>query len=329
MTVRHRPRARGPGASSRIALGATGLATLLVTFAPIEKNGFDLSRSEVPIDEIVVGAARDAIPAIDAPRFVTARDANFLRPEDRVLGFAHDGRPRAYPLRILDQHEVVNDATGPEPVAITWCPLCASGVAFRARADGRTLRLRVSGLLFNSDVLLYDQATQSLWSQLLGRAISGPAAGATLEMLPLSHTTWGDWLARHPGTLVLAPDTGSSLDYTRSIYADYVASPAPMFPVRHVSDRYPGKSLVVGVVVDGVAKAYPFAELGETSGLVEDSLAGRPLQVLYDGPQQTAMVFDARGREVPSVIAYWFAWYAFHPDGLVYARRPQDADGGA
>jgi len=315
MTSR-RPLVRAP------LLAALAVVVLAALVGPpavsVEKNGFDLTDARIPPDEVFIGTGRDSIPAIDDPRFVPADEARVLEPRDRVLGFDDSGRPRAYPLAILDRHEVVNDTTGPVPVAITWCPLCGSGVAFDARADGRTLRFGVSGLLYNSDVLLYDRETESLWSQLLGEAVSGPAAGARLEMLPVTHTTWEDWRERHPDSLVLSRATGFARRYGERAYAGYRDVPTPMFPVAHESDRYPAKSWVVGVVVDGVAKAYPFAELGEGEGVVEDEVAGRALRIRHDAEHRTATVLDEDGEELPAVVAYWFAWYAFHPDGEVY-----------
>jgi hypothetical protein len=112
------------------------------------------------------------------------------------------------PVRILNWHEVVNDRLGDEAIAVTYCPLCSTGVAFRARLADGDARFGVSGLLYNSDVLLYDRRTESLWSQLLAQAVTGPLKDTKLEPVPVSHTTWSDWKRRHPGTEALSTDTG-------------------------------------------------------------------------------------------------------------------------
>lgn len=282
------------------------------------KNGFDLTGALVRPDEIVSGGPpRDGIPAIDRPRFVPAERARFLKPADRVLGLALGGEVRAYPIAILNWHEIVNDRIAGHAVAITFCPLCGTGMAFDAKVAGRARRFGVSGLLYNSDVLLYDRESESLWSQIMGKAVSGPLKGEPLAPIPLAHTTWGDWRRRHPDTVVLSTDTGYVRDYRRDPYAGYADSPAVTFPTGAVDRRYHPKERVLGVEIGDVAKAYPFPELERAGGTVTDTLAGRALTITFDAAHQTARVLDG-DREIPSVIAFWFAWYAFHPEGAVF-----------
>jgi hypothetical protein len=180
---------------------ATLLAlTLLAAEALAETNGFDLGNALVPIDEIHAGGpVRDGIPSIDEPKFVAAGDADFLRGSDDVLGIVRNGVARAYPIRIMNWHEIVNDDIGGERIALTYCPLCGTGVAFASKSGGRPLSFGVSGLRYNSDMLLYDRETESLWSQIKKQAIAGPLAGRKLDALPLIHTTWSAWLRDHPG----------------------------------------------------------------------------------------------------------------------------------
>ncbi|MBI5136051.1 MAG: DUF3179 domain-containing protein [Nitrospirae bacterium] len=283
-----------------------------------QRNDFDLTGALVPPEHIVSGGPpRDGIPAIDRPRLVTAGHAGFLKPADRVLGLALDGETRAYPIAILNWHEIVNDTVAGRPVVITYCPLCGTGMAFDATVAGRARRFGVSGLLYNSDVLLYDRESESLWSQILGRAVSGPLKGESLAPIPLAHTTWGDWRRRHPDTAVLSTNTGYARDYGRAPYAGYADSPVVYFPTGAVDRRYHPKELVLGVAIGGVSKAYPFSELERAEGTVTDTLAGRTLTVVFDAGNQTARALDG-DREIPSVIAFWFAWHAFHPEGAVF-----------
>ncbi len=283
------------------------------------RNGFDLTGALVPPAEILAGGPpRDGIPAIDRPRFESAAAAR-LGDGDRVLGLRRNGVSKAYPVAILNWHEIVNDRLGDEPVVITFCPLCGSGVAFSARSLGTVHHFGVSGLLYNSDVLLYDRETGSLWSQLLGQAVTGPLRGSRLQALPLTHTTWGRWRRSHPDSLVLSRDTGYARDYDRDPYAGYVDSEGVFFPVRHRDPRFHPKARVLGLVLDGRAKAWPFSELARAGGgLIEDRLGDRRLRIHFDADSQTATVEDEDGRPLPGTVLFWFAWYAFHPDTAVY-----------
>ena len=157
-------------------------------------NGFDLSGSLIPIDEIRRGGPpRDGIPSIDNPIFITSKETEFLKNKDRILGVYHNKVAKAYPVSILNYHEIVNDFFGEDPVVITYCPLCGSGIAFHSKVQGKSGTFGVSGLLYNSDVLLYDRNTKSLWSQLMNRAITGQAKGESLQVIPTVNTTWADW----------------------------------------------------------------------------------------------------------------------------------------
>lgn len=283
------------------------------------KNGFNLSGALISEDEIHSGGPpRDGIPAIDVPKFVNAEAVRFLQPTSRVLGIVRNGVAKAYPVSIMNWHEIVNDTFDGEPIAVTYCPLCGTGIAYFAKADNQVLRFGVSGLLYNSDMLLYDRQTQSLWSQIRKQAVSGPMKGERLQTIPMMHTTWADWRQRYPASLVLSTDTGYSRDYSRSPYAGYAQSRALYFSVREQDRRYHPKEWVLGIEIDGQFKAYPFVELEKSSGSVRDTLAGKDVVVTYDSDHRTAMVIDDDGNILPTIMAYWFAWYAFHPDTKVY-----------
>ncbi|MDZ7591175.1 MAG: DUF3179 domain-containing protein [Rubrivivax sp.] len=286
-------------------------------------NGFDLAGASVPVQAIERGGPpKDGIPAIDRPRFVLAAKAE-LAASDRVLGIVVNGVARAYPVRILNWHEVVNDRFGERAVVVTYCPLCGTGMAFDdpasagAGAGAASTGFGVSGLLYNSDVLLYDRATQSLWSQILSTAVSGPLKGKRLQAVPLTHTVWADWRQRHPATEVLSTETGFERDYARDPYAGYDKIPRLMFDVQHRDDRFPLKEWVLGLRIGGTAKAYPFSVLERAvgpAGELRDTVAGQRLRIRYDRSHGTAEAFDDSGRLLPGTMAFWFAWVAFHPD---------------
>ncbi len=308
----------------KIRVGPSAIVLVMATVAgaaPI-KNGFDLADALVGADEILPGGPpRDGIPAIDHPRFVRRSAAGFLAPDDRILGVVRGTVEKAYPISIMNWHEIVNDRFADEWVAITYCPLCGTGMAFLAEVGDRPLSFGVSGLLYNSDMLLYDRQTQSLWSQIASRAISGPYKGRRLAPIPVTPTSWSDWRARHPDTLVLSRKTGFSRDYDRSPYAGYETSRRLYFPVRFRAQGYHPKEQVLGLEIAGRYKAYPFAELAKTSGTLQDRLAGQEIQVRFDAQHRSATAVAASGETLPGVTAYWFAWYAFHPDTEVYHAR--------
>ncbi|MGR8942354.1 MAG: DUF3179 domain-containing protein [Gammaproteobacteria bacterium] len=288
------------------------------------KNGFDLRESLVPSGHILRGGpAKNGIPAIDEPRFVAADQARFLRADDSVLGIDYRGISKAYPVNILNWHEIVNDRFNGAPVVITFCPLCGSGMAYSAVIDGKPHSFGVSGLLYNSDVLLYDRQTESLWSQLMSQAISGPHKGKRLDSLPLRHTTWQDWRTRHPGTLVLSTDTGFKRDYRYSPYARYIESPQIMFPVTAVSKRFHPKEEVLGLEIGGQFKAYLFIELEKSADSFTETLGGQSITLRYDRRHRSAAAYDEQGKLLPGVWTFWFAWYAFHPKTEVFtAAKP-------
>ena len=286
------------------------------------KNGFELDAALVSPAEILDGGpGRDGIRSLDYPAFVSAGDAAFLKDKDRVLGLELNGVARAYPIRILNYHEIVNDAFGGHGVVITYCPLCNSGIAFDATVDRVRLEFGVSGLLYNSDVLLYDRQTGSLWSQIEKMAISGDMKGTALTAFPLRHTTWRDWVARYPDTAVLSDETGFRRNYKVNPYPNYDRDSRLYFPVAEENSKYRRKSLVLGLEIDGHFKAYPFSELRKSPREFVDEFQGHSFAVRYDEKNQTAMIVGENGDEIPTLTSFWFAWYAFHPDTEIFPEN--------
>ena len=296
-----------------------GLFVTLGVVAADSKNGFILDGASIPVAEIMRGGpGRDGIPSLDEPVFVTADNASFLRPDDRILGVTVNDVERAYPIRILNYHEIVNDQLGGRPIVITYCPLCGSGMAFDATINGSRLEFGVSGLLYNSDVLLYDRQSKSLWSQIMSIAVTGNMKGTQLDSIPVAHTTWRDWQARHPDTEVLSTKTRFRRNYDVNPYPNYGQSGSLYFPVAEENPQYGRKSIVMGLEIDGRFKAYPFEELAKGPRRFEDEFQGMLFVIEYDGQNQTARIIDANGQEVPTLMAFWFAWYAFHPDTEIF-----------
>ncbi|AVR45089.1 hypothetical protein C7S20_07295 [Christiangramia fulva] len=294
------------------------LATIQSTSAQ-QKKGFDLSNSSIPVTEIKDGGPpKDGIPAIDHPKFLQASQVS-LGENARILGVYENGIAKAYPISILNYHEIVNDHFGEKPVVITYCPLCGSGIAFKAEVNGEKLSFGVSGLLYNSDVLLYDRQTESLWSQLKNEAISGKLKGEKLKILNTANTTWENWKEKYPNTLVLSEDTGFNRDYSRNPYPDYENSSRLYFPVNEKNELFPPKEMVIGLKLNGKTKAYPFSELKKLKGKVlKDSFAGQKLEIRYHPKAGSAEVINENGELLPAITNFWFAWYAFNPNTEVY-----------
>jgi hypothetical protein len=274
--------------------------------------GFDLSTTLVPKSQIVSsGMVTDALPPLIAPKVLTLPELSgletvgrgkFLVPSDKVVGVVVGGASRAYPLRVLVWHEVVNDTVGGIPIAVAYNPLSFGITVFDRRVAGRTLTFGVSGLLFQSNLVMYDRgeahADESLWSQLQARAIAGPAAtaGRRLELVPFALARWEDWQADRPETTVLAPVEGDGTKYGQDVYGSYFHSNELRFPVDPLPPEQP-RNRKSRVFVTGEPGAWTVTALSVES-------AESRFEVV--GPSGTA--------PVPGFYAFWFAWYATHAD---------------
>ncbi len=320
-----RRRLRVGSAVGWVALAAAGLLTATARAEPV-RNGFDLAGASVPAEEILAGGPpRDGIPALDEPRSVAPEQETW--DEDvLVLGVALGGEARAYPVPILNWHELVNDRLGGRAILVSWCPLCGTGMVFDREPvpEGGELHFGVSGLLYRSDVLMFDRETESLWSQISSTAISGPSRGRRLVLLRSRLEPLGVWRRRHPDTTVLSRQTGYRRDYDRSPYGKYSVSTQLYVPMEP-DPRYHPKMPTLGLrAPSGAARAYPAAELQRAGGEVREEFAGRAVRVSYDEEQQ---IFDFEAPPpLEAIEAYWFAWAAFHPDTTVF-RSPKGSAG--
>ena len=271
----------------------------------------DWRNRTIDLGELLLGLPmldpRDGIPPIDDPVFEPAAAASEWL-EDRVPGVLVQvgGETRFYPLGILHRHEIVNDQIGGIPVAVTYCPLCNTALAFDRRVDGHVLRLGVSGLLRNSDLVMWDDRTVSLWQQVTGEAVVGAAAGTVLAPLPTAIVSFGDFAASYPEGPVLTGGRERSGAYDSNPYVGYSTRSAPGgFYTGEIDPRYPALERVVGVTEGGGAAAYPFPVISEL-GAVNDSVGGVPVVVLWGG--DTADALDTRavseGRPVGTGVAY-------------------------
>ena len=239
----------------------------------------DWGRHSVEYDELLGGGPpRDGIPSIDEPLFVSQEEASeWLASNEPVVALEIDGDARAYPLQILTWHEIVNDTVGDVPVIVTFCPLCNSAVVFERQFDGTITEFGVSGLLRNSDLVMYDRVTESLWQQVTGEGIVGEMTGAQLAFVPASIVSLEDFSAAYPEGVVLSKETGYTRSYGRNPYAGYGNISENPFLFDGVPDeRLRAMERVVTVALDGVDVAYSYTVLSEL-GAINDSQGGQDL----------------------------------------------------
>jgi len=299
--------------------------------------GFDLGFTLVRRDQIVCsGPDKDEIPALTNPPVVPAWRASYLKGGELVVGVVRAGRARAYPLRILVWHECVNDVLGGQPIVVTYCPLRRSAMVFDRRVGGQVREFGISGLLWNSNVLLYDRQpdsrSESLWSQVLMRAVAGPAAkrGLRLRLLPAELATWSDWKRRHPDTTVLSDRTGYAREYRVDPYRDYSQNDRLAFPVeskRTKPARFHLKERMVLVELAGRRKAYAIRDVVRAAadrGYLEDRLGPVRLRLVYDKRSDTVRVAVRDGTAEPPGVAYmyWFILSAAWPQAELYEPEP-------
>jgi hypothetical protein len=304
-------------------------------------------------DEILSGGPpKDGIPSIDNPKFQPVSEADtWLNDDDLVLGLDYKGTVRAYPHRILNWHEIVNDKVGGERVLVTYCPLCRTGIAFKPIVNNEEVEFGTSGKLYNSELVMYDRKTDSYWTQSLGKAILGESTGQVLKKVPLDTVRWKDWKKVHQDTQVLRKPGGFLRDYDRNPYSGYETSDSLYFPVDNEDNRLKPKIIVYGVEFDGSAKAYAEDDV-EQGKLINDIVGSVPIVVVWYGELNTVKIFErtlngetlefelsndkiidddgnewavADMREKLEIVDtfghFWFAWAAFFPETDIYLPK--------
>ncbi len=255
----------------------------------------------VDTDELRAGGPPpDGIPSVEEPTFLRAGDASFLADDEPVLALEVDAEARAYPVQILTWHEIVNDSVAGVPVAVTYCPLCNSAVAYDRRLGDRVLSFGVSGLLYRSALVMFDRQTESLWTHYTGQAIAGTLTGQELDTFPVSTVSWSDWRGEHPDGWVMSRNTGHRRSYGNNPYPGYDdVNSSPFLFEGRVDDRLAAKTRVLGIGDEDGAIAIVLDELAESS-LVAVEVGGRSL-VAFHKPGTASALDDrtvAGGRDV-------------------------------
>ncbi len=284
----------------------------------------DFSRTSIAnwVEILSGGPPKDGIPAIDDPSFLRVADERRIGPREPVITVEIEGAdPRAYPIRYLTWHEIVNDTVGGVPVAVTFCPLCNSGITFDRRVGGRVLSFGVSGKLRNSDMVMYDRETQSWWQQALGRGIVGEMTGVDLRTLPTWMESWAEFKARNPEGLVMA-EPAFNRDYGRNPYRDYDTSTRPFL---YSGEMPPHDIPALARVVRVGDRAWPLARLAEAGEIAEAGVvlswrAGQASaldtgRIARGRDVGSVRVRDAAGRDVAHDVMFAFAYHAFWPEG--------------
>jgi hypothetical protein len=247
------------------------------------------------------------ITPLDEPKYETVAEAStWLADREPVVLLAMNGEDRAYPLRILTWHEIVNDNVGDTPIALTFCPLCNTAVAYNRTVGERVLRFGTSGLLRNSDLVMWDRETESLWQQATGEAIVGVLTGTQLQFIPVSIVSWADFRQAYPAGKVLSQDTGFARAYGTNPYESYDSLTRPFLFDGKIDDRYPALERVVAVSVNGKEKAYPFEVISREKA-VNDTVGGEPVVVLWGSADTASALSDSditKGQAVGVGVAY-------------------------
>ena len=304
---------------------------------------------EIRLEEIAWrGLPVDGVGALTDPKMAPSAIADsYLTPDELVLGVELNGDAKAYPLRILDWHEVINDVIGNTPVTVAYCPLCGTGILYATEVEGREepIEFGTSGLVYRSRQLVYDLQTDSLWDLFSGRPVVGPLSGSGIELptLPIVMTRWSDWRQQHPDTRVLTSDTGYDHPYIPgAAHAGNADSPEPLFPVAVTDYRMAPKDLVFGMRLAEGDKAWPL-DIFAGGAVVNDNVGPLDVVLIGDAESRTVRAYRRDGHSftpsasprvlysedeevwrvteevlqgpngatlprLPGLTAYWFAW---------------------
>lgn len=318
----------------------------------IELMEIDGVKYFIPLGNINHVCPLDCIPSLENPIFETASEST-LRDDEIVIGIDYNGVRKAYPYSRF--REVVNDFANEKPILITWCPLCGTGIAFEREIDREEVEFGVSGKLLNSDLILYDRKSFTLWQQINGLAIVGENVGKKLTFIPADNVKWIDWKIKHPDTLVLAGGDWTSSTGQLVPYEDVIRSVTEAQPVK-TDTQLPRHEFIMGLEIEGVFKAYSQENI-KMLGVINDKIAGVDVVLfnepgtdfirtfksevegevlefeirdgeLYDKNTGTKWSFEGiglvgpfAGKNLETIIpvrSFWFGWVAFHPDTDLY-----------
>lgn len=287
----------------------------------------DWDGAKVKKEDLILGCTvgQDCIPSIDNPKFETIEQADtWLLGSDTVFGVNYNGEQKAYPQRIMNWHEIVNDEIANEPIAVTFCPLCNIGVSFIRKVNDKPAQFGVSGYLYNSDLIMYDRNEGNLWQQATATAIVGAAArrNEQLKTISTTTTTYDLWKQKYPNTLVLSRDTGIARDYSKYPYGEYSTNEKIKFDVQNYDKSIHPKTDVLGIILDnGESRAYIVEDLIESISpeqYIIDQTDTVTIKVTRTLANEFIFEDISNGIELIPLRGYWFSWYAFNPNTQVF-----------
>jgi hypothetical protein len=288
----------------------------------------DFSKHSVEFDEIFSGGPpKDGIPSVDNPKFVPVAAEKELTDTDPVIGLIINGEAKAYPLRILIWHEIVNDTIGGVPVSVTFCPLCNTAVVYDRRLEGKVFDFGTTGKLRNSDLVMYDRQTESWWQQFLGKGIIGEMTGKTLKALPARLESWAKFKERAPKGLVQVPNQQGMRNYGANPYAGYDSLPKPFLYSGEMPSNVPPLSRVISIEdrTQGwsldLLKAKKEIRLAD--GLVFRWAPGQnsalDTTLIAKGADVGNVIAQRNGKDIPYFVDFAFAFHAFFPKAKIHA----------
>ncbi|WP_335871506.1 DUF3179 domain-containing protein [Bacillus sp. 2205SS5-2] len=268
----------------------------------------DWEKHTISYDELISGGPpRDGIPSLDQPEFESVQLAEkWLAPTEPVMVVDINGDSRAYPLQILIWHEIVNDIVGGKPVLVSFCPLCNSAIVFDRNVNGEAVEFGTSGLLVQSDLVMYDRKTETLWQQFTGEAIIGELVGKEpLTMLPSSLVSFADFTSTYPDGLVLSKETGYDRRYGQNPYPGYDQRTTSFFDREQFHSLLPAMERVVTIAMTDEDKAYPYTVLTEKK-VVHDQIGSSAIVIFFKKGTNSALSSQVieRGSDVGSSGVY-------------------------
>jgi hypothetical protein len=279
------------------------LAGVILLFGCVENetptgngpNNPNLNQWDIPRDQVFDGGpGKDGIPALENPTLSNASGSSYLEDGDLVLGYKNGDEMVAYPHKILDWHEIINDKVNGQAIAVTYCPLTGTGIGWDRSIDGAETTFGVSGLLYNSNLIPYDRKTDSNWSQIGLNCVNGILRGKTIQTYQLVETSWKTWRNMYPDTKVVSINTGFSRNYNRYPYGDYRTNNNNIiFPFQPVDNRLGAKERVHGIIINGRAKAYRFVSFSDKTTIIEDIFQSIPMVIIGNRDKNFIVSFES------------------------------------
>jgi len=247
----------------------------------------------IPGDEVIdAGPGRDGIPSIDSPIMLEALNVTDIQPRDLIVGVLHEGTMHVYPHDILNWHEVVNDSINFNSFVLSYCPLTGSAMSWDSDDALGNSEYGVSGLLYNSNLILYDRESNSHWSQMLEQSVQGPRSGARPDRIQVIETTWATWLAMYPDSFAMSRSTGFDRDYDAYPYQDYLFSDELLFPVSSTDNRLHPKIRVIGIRSTTTSKVYQVDGFGPVTQAINDQFNGNPIVAVGNSDANIAVIYS-------------------------------------